>query len=403
MTELLNLGDLYPSDFISEDNTHQKNKVELKLILTDDNFIKLEKMAPLNEMYGKYWYRSGMNKTMTNELRDIVESILNVKKLNENDIWLDIACNDGTIFDFIPNNIIKIGIDPADDTYKMESEKKSNLIIQDFFSYESYSKSKYGKYKAKVITSIAMFYDIENRTKFLTDLERILDDEGIWVLQLSYTPLMLEQLAFDNICHEHLYYYSLSDIKRLFEQHNFKIMDCQINSTNGGSFRLYVMKNKCENKKFASQPYRDVCNLRIQSLLEYEKKFKVDEKNTWSEFFNKIIELKHTTLDFITKEKSKGKKIWGYGASTKGNTLLQFFGLDETLIDGIADKNFQKWGKKTIGTNITIYSEEEMRISKPDYLLVLPWQFIDEFKEREKDFLLQGGKFIVPCPKFEII
>lgn len=403
MQKLLDLGELYPSNFLEPTEKPDVDKVSLNLILTDDNFIRLEKVAPLDKMYGKYWYRSGMNKTMKMELEDIVNSILRIKKLKENDIWIDIACNDGTIFDFIPNEVIKIGIDPADDSYKRESEKKANLIIQDFFNYSSYKKSVFGKYKAKVITTIAMFYDIEDRTAFLTDIKRILDDDGIWVLQLSYTPLMIEQLAFDNICHEHVFYYSLSDIKKLLEDHNLKIMDCQINSTNGGSFRLYVMKENCPNEKFSTQPYRDVSNLRINSLLEYEKKLKVHSEKTWIDFYERLLKLKKKTVDFIKEVKLDGKKVWGYGASTKGNTLLQFFELDNKLIDGIADKNFQKWGKKTIGTNIPIFSEEEMRSQNPDYLLILPWQFIEEFKEREKEFLLNGGKFIVPCPKFDII
>jgi hypothetical protein len=403
MKELLTLGDIYPSDFIGIDENPQVDRVELKLVKTEKNFIRLEKTAPLDKMYGKYWYRSGMNQTMTNELKEIAKSILGIKKFRQNDVWIDIACNDGTLFNFVPDNFIKIGIDPADHTYLEESEKKSDLIIQDYFSYDVYKKSKYGEYKAKVITTIAMFYDIENQNEFLTDLKKILDDDGLWVLQLSYTPLMLKQVAFDNICHEHIFYYSLSDIKRLLNDNGLKIMDCQINETNGGSFRLYVMKSECEDKNFASQPYRDVSALRVESLLDYEKNFKIDEIETWENFYEKICELKNMTLDFIKNEKNKGKKIWGYGASTKGNTLLQFFGLDNKLIDGIAEKNQTKWGRKTIGTNIPIFSEEEMRKNKPDYLLILPWQFIEEFKEREKNFLLSGGKFIVPCPKFEII
>lgn len=163
------------------------------------------------------------------------------------------------------------------------------------------------------------------------------------------------------------------------------------------------MKSSSDDKNFASQPHRDVCQFRINSLLEYEKRLNLDSIVTWKQFFDRIEKLKEQTVSFIKSEKSKGKKIWGYGASTKGNTLLQYFGLDNTLIDGIAERSVYKWGLKTIGTNIPIYSEEEMRKNKPDYLLVLPWHFIQEFKEREKDFLMGGGKFIVPCPKFEII
>jgi hypothetical protein len=404
MKELFNLGELYVSDFLGENDEPRGGKVEMKMMLDESTGnVRLEKAAPLDVMYGKYWYRSGINQSMKNELQRIVNSILDVKKLKENDIWVDIACNDGTMFDFIPNNIIKIGIDPVDNSYKNESEKRSDLIIQDYFSADVYKKSKFGTQKAKVVTSIAMFYDLENPDTFIQDVGEILDDNGLWVLQLSYTPLMIEQLAFDNICHEHIYYYSLFNLKKLMEKNGFKIVDCQLNDTNGGSFRVYVMKENADVRKFATQPHRDVCNFRIQSLLTLEEKLKLDSVDTWMDFYNRILDLKEQTVSFIKSEKEKGKKIWGYGASTKGNTLLQYFGLDNTLIDGIAERSVYKWGLKTVGTNIPMYSEEQMRNEKPDYLLVLPWHFISEFVERERDFLLGGGKFIVPCPKFQII
>ena len=404
MKELFNLGELYVSDFLGENDEPRGGKVEMKMMLDESTGnVRLEKAAPLDVMYGKYWYRSGINQSMKNELQRIVNSILDVKKLKENDIWVDIACNDGTMFDFIPNNIIKVGIDPVDNSYKSESEKRSNLIIQDYFSSDVYKKSKFGSQKAKVVTSIAMFYDLENPDTFIQDVGEILDDNGLWVLQLSYTPLMIEQLAFDNICHEHIYYYSLFNLKRLMEKNGFKIVDCQLNDTNGGSFRVYVMKENSDVTKFATQPHRDVCNFRIQSLLTLEEKLKLDSVDTWMEFYQRILDLKEQTVSFIKSEKEKGKKIWGYGASTKGNTLLQYFELDNTLIDGIAERSVYKWGLKTVGTNIPMYSEEQMRNEKPDYLLVLPWHFISEFVERERDFLLGGGKFIVPCPKFQII
>jgi hypothetical protein len=163
------------------------------------------------------------------------------------------------------------------------------------------------------------------------------------------------------------------------------------------------MKENSDKTKFGTQPYRDVCNFRINSILEYEKTLKLDEPEIWNNFYQRINELKEKTVSFIKEERANGKVIWGYGASTKGNTLLQYFGLDNALIDGIAERSVYKFGHKTVGTNIPIFSEDEMRKVKPDYLLVLPWHFINEFVERESDFLKGGGKFIVPCPTFNII
>jgi hypothetical protein len=195
----------------------------------------------------------------------------------------------------------------------------------------------------------------------------------------------------------------LFSIKRLLEDANFQIVDCQLNDVNGGSFRIYAKKSTANLATFASRPYRDVCNVRINSLLEWESGLKLDQVDTWLDFYNRIEELKQKTVNFIKEEKAKGKIICGYGASTKGNTLLQYFGLDNTLIDAIAERSPYKFGLKTIGTNIPIISEEEMRKLNPDYMLVLPWHFISEFITREDEYLTNGGKFIVPCPQFEII
>jgi len=404
MKELFSLGDLHVSNFIKVDEECPENKFEMKLMIEESTgAVRLEKVAPLDMMYGKYWYRSGTNNTMKKELSNIVDSIIHVKKLQENDVWLDIACNDGTLLSYVPKNMIRIGIDPADDSFKESSQQHANQIVQDFFTTKNYESTEFGRQKAKVVTSIAVFYDLDNPKEFIKDVYDVLDDNGIWCLQLSYTPLMIQQMAFDNICHEHVYYYSLFNLKKLFDDNGFKIVDCQLNDVNGGSFRVYAMKDVANIKTFGTQPFRDVANFRIDALLELENSLEMKNASTWQKFFEDIQVLKAKVVDFIKEEKSKGKTIWGYGASTKGNTLLQYFGLDNTLIDGIAERSIHKFGLKTVGTNIPIYSEDEMRKANPDYLLILPWHFINEFREREKSCLIRGTKFIVPCPKFEIL
>jgi len=404
MKELFTLGDLYVSDFLAEDESPRGGRVEMKMMFDEKtSAVRLETAAPLDTMYGKYWYRSGINQTMTNELKGIVDNINSLIKLKKSDVWLDIACNDGTLLSFVSKDLIRIGVDPVDDTYKNESVKHADLIIQDYFTHSALKKSKFGKHKAKVVTTIAMFYDLENPEIFLKDVYNVMEDDGLFVCQMSYTPLMIEQMAFDNICHEHIFYYSLKTIKTLYEANGFKIVDCQLNDINGGSFRVYAMKDVGDITKFSTQPNRDVCNFRVQSLLRYEKEQEYNTPGIWNLFYKNLLELKTKTYNFIKQEKAKGKTIWGYGASTKGNTLLQFFNLDHTMIDGIAERSPYKFGLKTVGTNIPIYSEKDMRLAKPDYLLILPWHFINEFIEREKDYLNAGGKFIVPCPKFLVI
>jgi SAM-dependent methyltransferase len=402
--KLFSLGELYVSDFINTDEDARAGKHDMTLVI-DERYgaARLEKCTPIHSMFGKYWYRSGINQTMRTELKGIVDSVTSVQKLNEGDLWLDIACNDGTLLSFVPDGIKKLGIDPAEDSFKNESSKIADEVIQDFFTLENFKKSKFKKKKAKVVTCIAMFYDLDEPVEFLKDVTKVLDDDGLFVLQMSYTPLMIKQLAFDNICHEHVYYWGLASIEKLLKKAGLKVVDCQLNDVNGGSFRIYIKKKKSDVSTFATAPYRDVCNVRVESLIKWEKGLKLDKEAIWLDFYNRIEALKKETVDFIKAEKAKGKVICGYGASTKGNTLLQYFGLDNTLIDAIAERSHYKFGLKTIGTNIPILSEEDVRAMNPDYMLVLPWHFIAEFVKREDEFLSKGGKFIVPCPNFQII
>ena len=404
MKKLFSFGELYVSDFIKQEEDARAGKHDLTLII-DERYgaARLEKCTPIHSMFGKYWYRSGINTTMRKELSDIVESILKVQRLKEGDLWLDIACNDGTLFNYVPNHIKKLGIDPAEDSFTEESRLIADEIIQDYFTLESYNRSQFATKKAKVITCIAMFYDLDEPIDFLRDVKEVLDDDGLFVVQMSYTPLMIKQLAFDNITHEHVYYWSLSSLNKVMTEAGLKIVDCQLNDVNGGSFRIYIKKENSDETKFATRPFRDVCNVRVDTILNWEQTQNLDSETTWLDFYQRVQDLKKETVDFIKQEKLKGKKICGYGASSKGNTLLQYFELDETLLDAIAERSPFKYGHKTIGTNIPILSEEDVRNLNPDYMLVLPWHFISEFIEREHEFLNRGGKFIVPCPKFEVI
>ena len=249
-----------------------------------------------------------------------------------------------------------------------------------------------------------MFYDLDDPNPFIQDVYNILDDDGVWVVQLSYTPLMVKQMAFDNICHEHVYYFSLNSMKKLVEPHGFNIVDCSLNDTNGGSCRVYLQKNIAKETSFGTTPLRDVCKFRVESLLNYEDThLDISKTSVWDDFHRQLEIMKEQTVSFIREEVAKGKKVYGYGASTKGNTLLQYYGLTADDIVAIAERSPAKYGKYTVGTNIPIVSEKVMREAEPDYLLVLPWHFIKEFLERESEFLDGGVKFIVPCPQFEVI
>lgn len=403
LISILNLGEQYLANYSpkSNDVVPFKEKLPLELIRCDKyanpnacGLVQLRHTTPPNLMYDRYFYRSGINQTMTDNLNEIVKHAISKIKLNLNDLVVDIGCNDGTLLqNYKQLPVRSVGFDPAKNMLQF-SKQSGATIITEFFSSDEFIKN-FGNEKAKIITSIAMFYDLENPNKFVEDIAKILHPDGIWILELSYLPLMLSQNAFDTIVHEHLEYYHIDVLEFLLSKFDLKVVDIQLNDINGGSFRVFVQhKNKLINHESLK---------RITELRESEKNLHLDTNQPFDSFITRVTAEKSKLTTFIKNEVSKGKIIHCYGASTKGNTLLQFYNLDNKLIQFISDRNPDKWGRRTIGTDIPIISEDESHLMNPDYFLILPWHFINEFKEREKTYLKNGGKLIVPLPQFKIL
>jgi hypothetical protein len=227
--------------------------------------------------------------------------------------------------------------------------------------------------------------------------------DGLWVVQMSYLPLMLKTNEIGNICHEHLEYYSLHSFEYLLARHGYEVVDVELNDVNGGSMRTYTRNRSADASAFGDATYRELAAERVEALREQEIRMGLDDVQTYKEFGIWADRIKQDVVGFIRAQVTAGKKVFVYGASTKGNTLLQYYGLDRTLITAAAERNPDKWGKVTVGTRIPIVSEADARAARPDYFLVLPWHFLEEFQAREKEFLLSGGRFIVPMPHFTLI
>lgn len=400
LSPILSLGKLHVSDFITEKKHLKPEPLELVLCNKEEGgcgLLQLKHTVSHEKMYRNYWYRSGMNQTMTSELHSIAKKVQSLVSLSPGDFVMDIGANDGTLLrGYTIPGLHTVGFEPARNLVQF-AKKDTTKIINDFFNARAWNKEVHGS-KAKAITAIAMFYDLEDPNSFVSDITKCLDDEGVFIIQMSYLPLMLSQNAFDNICHEHLEYYSLDSLEFLLARHGLEIFDVELNGINGGSFRIYT---KFKNSKAIRVPVE--APMRVQSLRHFEKKLGLDQINSYHKFQKRVLDIKETVSTFIRDEVQNGKKVHVYGASTKGNTLLQFFDLDNTVITAAAERNPDKWGTKTIGTNIPIVSEERARKDAPDYFLVLPWHFLDEFVDREREYLARGGKFIVPLPEPKII
>jgi len=345
-------------------------------------------------MYGHdYGYRSGLNQSMVNHLTEKVRYLERVMPLGRGDIVLDIGSNDATALKaYRTPGIERVGIDPTG--RKFAQYYTDNIkLIPEFFSAAAY-RSVQSK-PAKIVTSIAMFYDLEDPAKFVHEVETVLAEDGIWHFEQSYMPSMLRLNSYDTICHEHLEYYSLGAVKNVVEMAGLKIVDVGMNAVNGGSFAVTAARAANRNVK----PNDAVINW----LLEQEGRMGLSTPRPYREFEERVFAHREDLTRLIHALNADGKKVLGYGASTKGNVLLQFCRFSEQDIPAIADVNPDKFGCFTPGTHIPIISESEARAMKPEYFLVLPWHFKSGIIDREKEYLTNGGKMIFPFPEIEIV
>jgi len=353
--------------------------------------LQLQHSYDLSEMYGdNYGYRSGLNSSMVRHLQGKVSRIRGVVDLKASDLVVDIGSNDGTTLSAYPNNLQLVGIDPTGEKFKQYYEQHIQLI-PDFFSADLLKRAFPGK-KAKVITSFSMFYDLESPVDFAKQIASVLDPhEGIWVFEQSYMPLMLERNAYDTICHEHLEFYGLKQIVWLADKAGLEIVDVEINDINGGSFSV-VAAHK-------GSKYHDVNGV-VARLLESEAAAGLSSLEPYKAFSRRMEESRFALQNFISKAKLEGKNIYGLGASTKGNVVLQYCGFTENDIAAIGDVNPDKFGALTPGTWIPIEDETKVLARNPDYLLVLPWHFREFFV---KNPIFKGRNLVFPLPSLEVI
>ena len=359
----------------------------------DSGLLQMKQSYSLDEMYGdNYGYRSGLNSSMVKHLQKKIKTLERLAKPTDQELIIDIGSNDATSLKAYSGKFRKVGIDPTGKKFN-EFYTEGLTLIPDFFTAEKFENI-FPNEKAKIITSIAMFYDLEDPKTFISDIEKCLDENGIWHFEQSYMPSMLRTNSYDTICHEHLEFYSLKIVKNLLEGTGLRIIDVQMNDINGGSFAITACK---KNASYTS-------NLPVINwLLNQEHEMGLDTIKPYEEFAKRAFLHKKNLIELIKSLVADGKKVYGYGASTKGNVLLQFCDFTEKEIPFIAEVNTEKFGSYTPGSKIPIISEKEAKEMKPDYFLVLPWHFKDSIIAREEEYMSNGGKFIFPLPQIEII
>lgn len=359
----------------------------------DSGLLQLGHSFDPGEMYGEnYGYRSGLNASMVRHLTQKIGFLEKLADLKPGDTVLDIGSNDATSLKaYSTSSLTRIGIDPTGMKFK-EYYPDDIKLVPDFFSAANFRKV--SQQQAQIVTSIAMFYDLDNPIAFASDIASVLAPEGVWHFEQSYMPAMLRTVSYDTICHEHLEYYSLGVVKLILEAAGLRLIDVQMNSINGGSFAVTA------GLKTSNRPANDAV---IDWLLGQEDRMGLNTVRPFREFEDRVFRHKADLVRLLQALAADGKKVLGYGASTKGNVTLQFCGITEKEVPAIAEVNPEKYGRVTPGTRIPIISEADAKAMNPDYYLVLPWHFKEGILQREQEYIAKGGKFIFPFPEIEIV
>jgi len=355
--------------------------------------VQLRHSYSSTELYGEnYGYRSSLNQSMVEHLSRKVEALRRMIDLQDADVVLDIGSNDGTTLSFYPKFVTRVGMGPTAGRFRQFYQPDVH-VIADFFSADNFRRE-LGDRKARIVTSIAMFYDLDRPLEFVEQVADVLDDDGIWHFEQSYLPVMLAQTAYDTVCHEHLEYYALRQVKWMMDACGMTILDVELNDVNGGSFAITVAKSGSR-----LQPDTDA----IERVLRDEQEAGIETPEPYQRFAERVFAHRDDLVRLLDRLQREGSLVLGYGASTKGNVILQFCGITSGQLPFIAEVNEDKFGCYTPGTGIPIISEAQAHAMNPEYLLVMPWHFRRNLLSRETAFLRGGGKMVFPLPTLEVV
>lgn len=397
LTEVIHIEDQFLSPtFVKTNKNNKLSKlmVSQTLVLCDKEkningcgLLQLKETVKPDLLYKNYFYRSAINDMMRRDLRKVVDDAIDRVELEDDDYVIDIGANDCTMVQYFPCSLNRIAVEPAENIDWSNIDKTID-IVNDYFSKHAVSGSLRGN-KAKLITACAMFYDLDDPNSFVSDISDILHPEGLFCVQLSYLPGMLKNINFYDICNEHLEYYSLHTLRELFIRHNLRIVHAAENEVNGGSIRVFIA-----HEQSSYLPTAEFNKLFIKEATELS----LDSVRTYKEFQIKIDFLRDKVKEALLKEINSGNLVIGLGASTKGNMLLQLFGINKNMMPYISERNPEKVGLRTLGTDIPLISEEAARSLKPSCMLVMPWYFKEEIVKRERQYIDDGGKLLFPMP-----
>ena len=395
LTEVMDFGEQYlASAFVESNQEHPLADVRVPLstvLCGNCGLLQLKQTVKRDLLFTEYFYRSGTNPMMRRALQDIAEDVTRRVDLAPGDLVVDLGCNDGSLLELFPNDLRRLGVEPAKNI-SWDGLDPSITVVNDFFSGSRVLETSGGNL-AKIVTSVAMLYSVEDLNTFVSEAKAVLDSEGIWCVQVSYLPATIQSLSFFDVCHEHLFYFTLKTLDQVMRMQGLRIFDASLNDVNGGSLRVFVVHEQSEKTVTSN----------VSRLLAEEEELGLDRPTVFEEFIASVCNLRDKTRRYIIEEVNQGNLVVGLGASTKGNVLLQFFDIDKHLLPYISERNPDKVSLRTLGTDIELVSEDRAHQLRPSTMLVLIWFFKEELIRRERQFLESGGQLLFPMPYLHVV
>lgn len=365
----------------------------LDLVRCEDcSLVQITETVPPESLFSEYAYFSSFSDTMVAHARQIATRLIDERELDENSLAIEVASNDGYLLQWYHRaGVPVLGIEPAKNIAAVAIRDRGVDTISEFFGREIATQLAAAGRRADVIHANNVLAHVADLNGVVAGFAMLLKEDGRVVVEAPYLGELIDHVEFDTIYHEHLCYFSLTALAQLFHKHGLEIVDVERLAIHGGSLRI-----------FAAHAGTAEINASVRDLLAHESGWVFNEDHH-AQFAARVETLRESLVNCLTNLKSQGKRIAVYGASAKGSTLLNYFGIGSELIDYVVDRSTVKQGRYTPGTQLAIHAPEQLVIDQPDYCLLLTWNFADEIMQQQQTYRDRGGKFIVPIPDVRIV
>lgn len=362
-------------------------------LCSECKLVQLLDVVPREVLFGEYFYMSSTTKTLTRHFKDLAK-LFSDKFLDDGSFVVEIGSNDGVLLSPLKElGIRAVGFEPSRNISKIAAEKGLD-VVNDYFTCKTAAEAAKRMGKADLVSASNVFAHIEDLHDVVEGVDEILKENGIFVFEVHYLLDIIQKMQYDTIYHEHLYYHSLTALTSFFREHGMEIFDVQRIPIHEGSIRVFVKREGDKKHEKTSE---------VTNLIEIERKAGLDVQGTFVQFGQDVASHRTKLVSMLRKLKAEGKNIIGYGAPGRGNTLLNYCGIGKDILDYVTDESPTRQGKFIPGMHIPIVSPANIVKTKPDIALMLAWSYRKEILEKEKEFVKNGGKFIVPLPEPKII